>query len=77
MKTKRAKKMARVGVIGLVGTLVLNLFAVLALTRASATFFSDQWWTGWFPCYLLWFTFTIIGTFGCLKQKPDDTKADA
>jgi len=73
----KQNKQLRIGVIGLAIVTVLNLVAVLALKQASSAFFSDRWWSGWFPVYLIALTFAIIGLAKRCRQKPDDTKADA
>ena len=69
--------MGWLGLIGLAITVALNLVALLLFKKASADYFSDGWWSAWFPCYLVWLTFAIIGVARCCRQKPVDTKADA
>ena len=44
------------GSIGLIVTAALNLFNVYVLGVGGAT-----WWSAWFPLYVVWFTFLIIG----------------
>jgi hypothetical protein len=56
---------------------VLNLVALLFFKRASAAYFSEEWWSSWFPSYLLWLIFAIIGIASFCWPKRDDTKADA
>jgi hypothetical protein len=51
----------RLGGIGLFGTPILNLFGLFIFHRSSSVFFSPQWWSAWFPIYLVWISFTIIG----------------
>ena len=63
-KCVRRGKMLRLGIIGLTGTPILNLLGLFVFHRSSSVFFSDQWWSGWFPNYLLWTIFTIIGLVG-------------
>ena len=63
-----------IGLVGLAITIVLNLVALLILKKASAEFFSDKWWSGWFPSYIVWLVFTIIGFASCCRQKSVDTK---
>jgi len=50
-----------IGLIGLAITTLLNLVALLWFKRASAEYFSGNWWAGWFPSYVLWLTFVVIG----------------
>jgi hypothetical protein len=51
----------RLGVIGLLGTTILNLAGRFVFHRSSSVFFSSQWWSAWFPNYVVWISFTIIG----------------
>ena len=69
--------MGQLGLIGLAITIVLNLVAMLLLKKASADYFLDGWWSGWFPAYIIWLIFAIIGFARYCIQKPVDTKADA
>jgi len=61
--------------IGLPLTLALNLLALFVFTRPAAEFFSTAWWSVWFPNYLVWSVFGIIGfasrgkNCACLRQK--------
>jgi hypothetical protein len=50
-----------VGLIGFGAALVINLVAMLGFSKAEATFFSDPWWSSWFPNYVVWLVFAIIG----------------
>jgi hypothetical protein len=68
-KCVRRRKMLRMGVIGLSGTFVMNLFGMFVLGKSSCVFFSHQWWPDWFVCYFLWTTFTVIGLFGSADWK--------
>ena len=51
----------RVGLIGLSVTLVLNLFGFLVLGQAAARFLTGDWWSVWFPSFIVWFGMTITG----------------
>jgi hypothetical protein len=51
----------RVGVIGLSITLAINLFGLLVLRQAAAQFFTGDWWSVWFPSFIVWLVMTIIG----------------
>jgi hypothetical protein len=77
MKQRKKNKMFCLGLFGLTLTIVLNLVALLLLKKASATFFQDKWWSDWFPAYIVWLTFAIIGFAKYCRKKPVDTKADA
>ena len=65
------------GLTGLAITISLNLFALFYLKKAAAEYFSDKWWSDWFPSYIVWLTFTIIGVASFCWRKRDETKADA
>jgi signal transduction histidine kinase len=62
------KAFKTIGLIGLAITAVLNLVALLLFKRASAEYFSDQWWSGWFPSYIVWLSFTLLGFAGHGRQ---------
>ncbi len=51
----------RVGLIGLCINLVLNLFGLFVLAQPAARFFSDEWWSVWFPTFVVWVVLTIVG----------------
>lgn len=51
----------RVGLIGLSITLALNLFGLFVLRQAAARFLTDDWWSVWFPSFIVWFGMTITG----------------
>ncbi len=63
------KKMLSVGLIGLFITVATNLAGVLVLDQPASAFFSKDWWSVWFPLYLVWIILTIIG-FGGYRRKP-------
>ena len=49
---------------GIMGfTIVISLNAIALLASASSTdwFFSTDWWSFWFPIYLVWFIFAVTG----------------
>ena len=47
------------GVIGLSITLALNVFGVLVLRQAAARVFTDEWWSVWFPSFIVWFVIAM------------------
>lgn len=59
MKTSNA--LLRVGLIGLGITLVLNLLGLFVFHRPTAVFFTEQWWSSWFPSWMAWTVLTITG----------------
>jgi signal transduction histidine kinase len=63
------KAFRTIGWIGLAITTGLNLLALLWFKKVSAEYFSDKWWSEWFPSYVVWLTFTIIGFAGRGKTK--------
>lgn len=76
-ETMQKNQVGRIGLIGLAGTIVLNLVALLILKKTSAEYFSDEWWSDWFPSYIVWLVLTTIGLAGYCWQKLGDTKHDA
>jgi signal transduction histidine kinase len=65
------KAFRTIGWIGLAITTGLNLLALLWFKRASAEYFSDKWWSEWFPSYVVWLAFTIIGFAGGGRTKAE------
>jgi len=63
------KAFRTIGLIGLAVTAALNLLALLAFKKASAAYFSDAWWSEWFPSYIVWLTFAIVGA--ACREKPN------
>ena len=53
--------MLRLGLIGLAIAAAINLVVSLAFAAPAARFFSGEWWTVWFPTYLVWIVFIVIG----------------
>ena len=49
-----------IGPLPLLGTFLLNLAGRFVFHRSSSVFFLDEWWSAWFPNYVVWGTFTII-----------------
>ena len=65
MTKGKSKQFSRICfVIGIMGTLIAllgNIFAIFVLDKPAATFFSSDWWSQWFPAYIVWPTFLILG----------------
>ncbi len=61
MKYETFRTLRISGLIGLAVQLVINL-VVLALGKT--VFFSEQWWSDFFPGYVVWFVFAVIGLAG-------------
>ena len=66
MKQDTYRTFRTMGLVGLAVQLVINL-AVLALKKTE--FFSEQWWSDFFPGYLVWFVFAVIGYVGMRGKK--------
>lgn len=56
------------GTIGLAVTAAINMFNVYVLGVGG-----DSWWSAWFPFYVVWFTFLIIG-MGLSAKNGDKSK---
>ena len=61
------------GVIGLAGTVILNLAGFFVFHKDSSVLFSEVWWSIWFPNYIGWITFLLIGLAGGRSHR-DATK---
>ena len=62
--------MLTVGLVGLSIHLAANLLGIFVFHKAAAVFFSEQWWTSWFPSMLVWVVFIITGLGFRLRAKP-------
>lgn len=51
-----------IGGVGLMQTAVMNFVGPLVFHRHSSVFFSQKWWANWFPSYIVWITFVLLGT---------------
>jgi hypothetical protein len=63
----QSNALLRLGLIGLSITLVLNLLGDFGFHRSTALFFTEHWWTSWFPSWIVWVVLTIIG-LGARRQ---------
>ena len=50
-----------IAALGLAVSLGLNLLGLLDIEDSSARFFTDEWWSTWFPSYVVWILFAVIG----------------
>ena len=48
-------------VVGLAVHASINLVAMFVFKKAAAEFFSEPWWSAWFPSYIVWFVFLVVG----------------
>ena len=51
-----------IGSFGLAQTVVLNLVGPSVFHRHASDFFSPKWWADWFPSYLVWIAFALMGS---------------
>ena len=63
--------MLKVGLIGLAITLVLDFAGILIFRQPAAQFFAGDWWSVWFPSFLVWIVIAIIGIGRQLSRKPE------
>jgi hypothetical protein len=54
----------RNGLIGLVATVIPNLTLRLLFPEIFPAPFTGSWWYMWFPLYVLWLGFLVIGLAG-------------
>ena len=59
-----------IGLTGLVIQLAINGTAWLVLKKPEAEFFAGDWWTYWFPAYVVWGVFLTVGLAQAGKKKP-------
>ena len=62
------KSCRTIGWLGLAITTALNLIAVLWFKKPSAAYLSDSWWAEWFPAYIVWLSFMMVGFISRPKQ---------
>ena len=55
---------------GLIGLLVQTTINLVVRAMGKIEFFSERWWSDFFPGYLVWFVFAVIGFVGS-KGKSD------
>jgi hypothetical protein len=60
-KMKKQKTILFIGLIGLSIHLVLNLLGIFVFKKPAAVFFTEPWWSSWFPMWLAWGLLTISG----------------
>ena len=68
---KTYSRYALIGLIGLGIQVAVNLVVWLASKNSAAEFFSQQWWSTWFPGYPVWLIFIVIGLVGRSRGKSD------
>ncbi len=51
-----------IGAFGLIQTAMMNLVGPLVFHRHSSVLFSQKWWANWFPSYIIWITFLLLGS---------------
>lgn len=56
-----SKMMLFIGIVGVLLTLAVNLYASFGLHRGAAAFFSSPWWSRWFPIYMVMASAAFIG----------------
>jgi hypothetical protein len=64
------KPLQRLGIIGLMITVGMNLAGHFIFHRHSSEFFSPAWWSAWYPVYLVWAILLFAGTIARRKSKP-------
>jgi hypothetical protein len=59
-----------IGSFGLMQTAMLNFVGPLVFHRHSSVFFSAKWWADWFPSYIVWISFILLGAaFGFARWR--------
>ncbi len=65
----------RLGLIGFGISLLVNLAGVFVFKKPAAEFFSDDWWSTWFPSHVVWLVFLITGLGMQLSRKDKNGKS--
>lgn len=64
MNKRRSRNMGRIfSVICATGfsiVLLLNVVASFVLGKPESIYFSSDWWSQWFPAYIVWLAFLIL-----------------
>ncbi len=66
---KQTNALLRVALIGLAITLVVNLLGIFVFHKAAAVFFTELWWSSWFPSWIVWIVLAIAGLGARLHSK--------
>ena len=71
-----------IGLVGFAAALISNLvvlfgFSLFGVSKPEAAFFTNGWWSTWFPIYPVWLVFTIIGIRQKLSRKSTKEKSDS
>ena len=61
MRTRPMNSFLTLGAVGLAAQVLMNLIVILAVKSASARFFTESWWSAWFPTYVVWIVFLCVG----------------
>jgi len=67
---KKQNPLTYIALIGLSIHLVLNLLGIFLFHKPAAVFFTEQWWSSWFPLWLVWGVLTITGIGIRSRSKP-------
>ena len=51
----------RLGLIGMALVLLLNIAGIFVFQQGAALFFSNGWWSTWFPVHIVWLVFLFVG----------------
>jgi hypothetical protein len=67
---KKKNSILFIGLMGLSIHLLLNLLGIFVFHKAAAVFFTEQWWSSWFPMWLAWGVLFISGLGIRFRSKP-------
>ena len=75
--TKKLSKMFIIsGIVGLSVHVALNLIAIFILKKPEATYFTNEWFSTWFPSLVVWPVLLISGlglSCKCTKTATDNS----
>jgi len=70
-REKKSNYLLYMGLLGFIVVLCMNLYSLYIIKKESAIFLNENWYEQWFPNYLVWFIFIIIGLVIEYNRKKD------
>lgn len=61
IKTSFPFQLVVAGTVGLLLIILLNCFAYFGISHPAAVAFQGEWWSIWYPHYVVWSGFFMVG----------------
>ena len=68
----KSQQFKLIGITGLVVVLFWNVLGQTLFKLPEAVFFQTDWWSVWFPNYIIWFGLLVIGLVIQYKENNHD-----